>query len=1131
MRGFAIAKIYVVIKNKNKRHMKKIILFIYLILFALIVQAQKPRIKFEKLSVENGMSQSSVLSIMQDSQGFMWFATLDGLNKYDGYDFKVYWNSQTKEHTISDNMVNVLFETKDKTNPTFWIGTAANGLCKYNKLKDNFESFKHSQYKENSISNNNINDIVGNNEILWIATDKGLNKFNQNINNFTYFSPSKDKNSISSDTILCLEFDLSGNLWIGTKTGLNFLNTTTNKIKSFKHLSLISNTEINDIYTENDIVWLGTSIGLFSYSISKDKLTEHKINIYSKKGTSVKADITSVIKDKNNILCLGTRTGGLIRFNLKTYNYFTYKHEAINKHSLSTNSILSIYRDKSDILWVGTSLGGVNKWNRAAEDLDVFRHNPYDENSLSASQVRSFFVDKDQNIWVGTVEGGLNKWDKQNDKFFHYKKNPKKTNSLSHNHIRSILEDSKNRFWVATDGGGLNLFNKKNGTFKHYIADNSANSISHNRVWKILEDNKQRLWVGTFGGGLNLFNPKKESFKHFQYSEQNKNSISSDLVTSILQDSKGTLWIGTFSGLNKLNPETESFTRYTNDKNNSNSISNDRIYSIFEDTEENLWIGTKGGLNKFDRQNNQFTVYNRDNSELPNNVILGITEEGEYLWLSTNNGISRMHKETGKIKNFDMGDGLQSNEFLAGSFYKKKDGEILFGGIDGFNAFYPKNITDNPHKPPIVITGFQISNQYIETDTIISSKKQIVLDYYQNDISFDFVALDFIFPQKNKYKYMLEGDDKEWINAGFRRFAKYTNLQPGNYTFKVIGSNNDDVWNEEGTSFNLIIQPAFWQTLWFKILLIVFVVSATFIFFKLRIRTIKKRNEELEAEVKRRTLEIRQQNDEIKAQRDELAVQKDYISEQKQEITDSIHYAKKIQTAALPTNEYITDNIPEHFILFKPRDIVSGDFYWVGKKGNKIIITAVDCTGHGVPGAFMSMLGISFLNKIVNEKNITDSGEILNRLRTNIINALHPKGYEIESKDGMDMSLCVIDTENNTIDFSGAYNPLFLMQNGTITEIKADRMPVARYDIMEPFTVNKINIQKGDSIYMFSDGYPDQFGGPKNKKFMKGKLRKMFEDIYMKPMSEQHQILDNTIEEWKGDEPQIDDIIIIGIRL
>jgi len=1108
--------------------MKKIFYVLSFLFFSVSSHAQKPRIKFEKLSVENGMSQSSVLSIIQDNQGFLWFSTLDGLNKFDGYNFKIYWANSDKKNSISDNIVNVLYETRDEKKPTLWIGTAGNGLCRYNKLKDNFDIFQSSDIGKNFLSNNNINDIIGNNDILWIATDKGLNRFNQKENTFLHFFHDTTKNSLSSDTILCLDTDKNGNIWAGTNSGFCFINTKTNSVKNFNYLIEISKIEINDICIEKNKIRLGTPKGLFQYDITEDKII--KFNL-TKKTEEEQPFVTKLINDKNNIIWIGTKNDGLIRLNTKKNTFHYYIHDPLNKQSLSTNSILSLYIDKSDILWTGTSLGGVNKWNRAAESIDVFRHNPYNENSLSAPQVRCFYIDKKKDIWVGTVEGGLNKWDKKNDRFFHYKFDPNNKSSISNNHVRSMCEDSKNRFWVATDGGGLNLFDKKTGTFKHYKHNENPNSLSHNRVWKIFEDSKHRLWAGTFGGGLNLFNPESGIFKAYRHSETDTNSLSSDLVTAIFEDKEGRLWTGTFKGLNLFNPETEMFSHYLYDKHNPGSISNDRIYCIYEDSDGFLWIGTKGGLNKFDFNAQKFIKFTRENSDLPNNVILGIIEDGRFLWVSTNNGICRIDKKSYKMKSFDIGDGLQSNEFLAGSYLKKDDGEILFGGIDGFNAFYPSKIKDNPHKPPIVITGFQVSNQYLQTDTIISSKKLIVLNHTQNDISFDFVALDYIFPQKNKYKYFLKGNDKEWTEAGYRRFAKYTNLKPGEYVFKVIGSNNDDVWNEKGTSIKIIINPAFWQTLWFKISLAGFILLTIISIYKMRVRTIKMRNEELEAEVKRRTAEIRQQNEEIKTQRDEIIFQRDQIIEQKKEITDSILYAKKIQTAALPTEDYINKNIPEHFIFFKPRDIVSGDFYWVGKKGNKIIITAVDCTGHGVPGAFMSMLGISFLNKIVNEENVTDSAEILNHLRANIISALHPKGYEIESKDGMDMALCVINTENNTIDFSGAYNPLFHLQNGKITEIKADRMPVAKYDVTDDFTRKTIRFNKGDIIYMFSDGYPDQFGGPKHKKFMKGKLKRLLEEISEKPMKKQEKILAETLDNWKGSQPQIDDIVIIGVRL
>ncbi len=774
----------------------------------------------------------------------------------------------------------------------------------------------------------------------------------------------------------------------------------------------------------------------------------------------------------------------------------------------------------------------MNKWNRAADDLAVFRHNPFEENSLSASQVRSIYTDKSGIVWIGTVEGGLNKWNVKSNKFEHYKNNPGNPNSISNNHVRSILEDSKGNFWVGTDGGGLNKFDRAKNSFKSYkFKKNDLNSISHNRVWKVFEDSKNRLWIGTYGGGLNIFDSKTGTFKAIKHNAANETSLSSDLVTSILEDKKGNIWVGTFGGLNKLYSDGNKFMRYLVDPKDTNSISNNRIYCLFQDSENFLWIGTKGGLNKFDIETGIFKRFTTDNSDIPNNVILGVLEDNENIWVSTNNGISRINKKTLRIKNFDMGDGLQSNEFLAGSSFKDKNGQMFFGGIDGFNAFYPKNIFDNPHIPPIVITNFKVSNQELELDSSVSVKKVIYLKHTQNDISFEFVALDFIFPEKNKYKYKLDGYDKKWNNNLFLRNAKYTNLPPGEYTFRVQGSNNDEVWNIDGVSIKVIIKPAFWQTLAFKISSVVIILLGIYIFYLLRVRQIKQRNKELEIIVKQRTAEIRQQNEEIMTQRDEILEQKDKIDKHTQEITSSIKYAKRIQNAALPSSNLIERIIPEHFILFKPRDIVSGDFYWASKNDKYIVFSAADCTGHGVPGAFMSMLGISFLNKIVNQDNVVNSGEILNELRSHIVNALNQFGSGNETKDGMDMSLCVFDTERNIMQFSAAYNSIFYVSGNEISELKADRMPVAVYDNMDPFATGEINVKKGDIVYLFSDGYADQFSSNTGKKYMKKRFREFLLKISDKSMQEQENLLELEFETWRGEEQQVDDVVVFGVRL
>ncbi|MEA2041275.1 MAG: two-component regulator propeller domain-containing protein [Bacteroidota bacterium] len=1108
--------------------MKKIVAVIIILLGLYVTGvSQKPRIKFEKLSVEQGLSQSTIIDILRDSRGFMWFSTLDGLNKYDGYSVKVYWNSPTRKNALSDNITQVLYETPNTDNPVFWVGTAAKGLCKYNRIEDNFTTYQYSSSNKNSISNNRITAIAGDNDLLWVGTHRGLNIMNPQTEEFSLC----DLNLFTSDTITAL-LELGNDIWVGTENGLTIFNPAENTSKKLYLQDGLPGEHITDIIQDNrGKVWISAENGIAVINPKTLEIENLTPKLVNRLGINPPA-VSSVLQDIDSSFWIATQNYGLIKYIRETGEVFRYTHNPLYRNSLSINTVISLYRDNTNILWVGTSLGGVNKWNRAAEDLTVFRHNPYDENSLSASQVRSIYTDRENNVWVGTVEGGLNKWEKKNNRFKHFKHRAGDPKSLSHNHVRAICETKSGDFWVGTYGGGLNLLNRKTGNFKVYRhSKNNPKSIASDKVWDIIEDKDGKLWVTTYGGGLNLFNPEDETFMHYRYKGEDRRSLSNDLATVIFQDSRDFIWIGTFSGLNRIYPEERKFLRFMHEENNRNSLINNRIYSIHEDSEGYLWIGTKGGLNRFDVDNGKFEHLTTDNSDLPNNVILGILEEGEFIWVSTNRGIARINKSNFKIKNFNMGDGLQNNEFLAGSYCKADDGEMFFGGIDGFNAFYPKKVKDNPYKPPVVITEFKISNKSLKTDSAISEKKIIRLEHFENDISFTFVALDFIFPTENRYAFKLEPYDQEWNYVGVRRFASYTNLEPGNYTFKVKGSNNDEIWNEIGTSIDIYIRPAFWQTLWFKILSGVVILLAVFAVYSIRVRNIKRRNKELEETVKIRTFEIRQQNEEITAQNDEIQLQNDKIVKQHEEITDSIRYAERIQQAALSGMEEITGAFPEYFIFFRPRDIVSGDFFWAGKQNGKIVITAADCTGHGVPGAFMSMLGISFLNKIVNEKKITDAAEILNRLRSNIISALHQRGDKHESKDGMDMALITIDEKNKTIQFAGAFNPLVIVRNKEAVPYKAERMPVAIYDSMEPFKNTELNYRSGDHAYMFSDGFPDQFGGPRDKKFMGKRFRETLASISDLPMEKQKDKLAEVYDNWKGSGMQVDDVVVIGVKI
>jgi len=1108
--------------------------------FSLTANAQKKRIKFDHITLEDGLSESTVNCILQDTKGFMWFATLDGLNKYDGYKITEYRNNPS-DSSITDNYITTLYEDKNDKGGSLWIGTRGGGLSIYDRINDKFTNIKHNNKNNNSLSSDIVLSIFKDKSgIFWVGTTNGLNKYDKTHNQFTVFkNKPNDKTSLSSNNIKKIIGDKSGNLWIGTDNGLNFYNTKENKFTHYSTISGLSNKIINDLFFDMiGALWIATDNGLNKMDVISETFTVYQNN--PKDETSISGNkINCIYEDNTGSLWVGTEKGGLNKFDRINGRFLCYVNNPADPQSLSVNNVISIYQDRANVLWVGTALGGVNKVNKFAEFLNLFRHNPYDPQSLSSSQVRCIYQDRSGQVWIGTVDGGLNKWDRETNRFSSYKSDPSNPTSLSNPHIRTMLEDSKGNFWIGTDGGGINKFDRKSGKFVRYQHDETnSKSLSNDKIWKMFEDRKGNIWVATDGGGLNKFDTKTGTFQCFKHSADNMYSISDDHITTIFEDYTNTIWVGTFGGgLNKWDEANNVFINYKYEKNVSNSLGNNRVYSIHEDKDGILWIGTKGCLNRFDRNSETFERFT-ESSGLPNDVILGILEDDDgNLWVSSNGGIFKFNKRSKKVRSYDMRDGLQSNEFLAGSAFKTIDGEMLFGGINGFNAFYPSRLRDNPHKPEIVVTGFKIFNKDAVLDTNIAEKKILILSYKHKVISFDFVALDYTFPLKNQYSYMLEGFDNKWINLKTQRTVNFTNLPPDKYVLKIIGSNNDEIWNEVGTNLIVIIEPAWYQTLATKITALLVIIISVYAGFKYRIRRIERQKQHLEELVKIRTHEILAQKEEIEAQRDEIEAQRnsilaqrDHIAQQNQEILDSIVYARRIQTAVLPSDEYIREIVDDFFVLLKPKDIVSGDFYWISKKHDTLVLIAADCTGHGVPGAFMSMFGVSFLNKIVIEKGILHPTAILDSLRSNIIRSLKQKGLENEARDGMDIALCSIDTKTKMLHFAGANNPLFFVRKGELHVVKADKMPIGIYDHMEKFTTHEVQLEDGDCVYIFSDGYADQFGGQFGKKFKFNQFREIITQIADKPMTEQRKILDETIETWMGIHEQVDDILVMGFR-
>jgi len=879
--------------NKSK------IIFLFF-LFPAILFAQPEDIQFEHLTVEDGLSSNSVFEILQDSRGFIWLGTIDGLIRYDGYNFKIFRNNPNDPTSLGANRIYSIYEDRSGV---LWIGTDGGGLNKFDREKEQF-----SRYTNDPNDPTSLNDIVvssiyeDSSGDLWIGTETGgLNKLvrgdsEESPPTFIHYKHDPDDStSLSNYAVNSICEDNFGALWIGTyRGGLNKLIPADNEESPptfihYKHdpndPSSLSSNKVGSIYEDKSgDIWIATYGGLnklipVSNEESPPTFIHYKHDPNDPSSLSSN-EVRSIYEDDSGDIWIGTIGGGLNKLvpgdkEGSPPTFVHYKHDSKDPTSLNSNSVISVYEDNSGLIWIGTAGGGVNKFDKEKRKINHYKHNPYDPASISFNDVYPIYEDNSGNIWIGTNGGGLNKLDKEKGKFNHYKHDPDDPTTLSYNNVFSICEDNSGVLWIGTTGGGLNKLvpgdsEESPPTFIHYKHDpNNPKSLSDNKVYSIYEDSSGDLWIGTTRGLNKLVpNDNKESpptFIHFNNNSDDPSSLSHYIVRTIYEDRSGTLWIGTDGGgLNKLIPPVPdsssgdnkeslpTFIHYKHDPNDPTSLSNNTVLSIYEDKSGILWIGTwGGGLNKFDREKIHFTHY-RQIDGLPNELIIGILED-DYgnLWISTNKGISKFNPQTETFRNYDVRDGLQSNEFSANAYLKSKSGEMFFGGINGFNVFHPDSIKDNTHIPPIIITDFQLLHKPVPVGfdesrnrsilkKSITETKEIELTYEDYIFSFEFAALDFHTPEKNQYAYIMEGFEMDWnYTDANRRFVTYTNLDPGEYTFRVKGSNNDGVWNEEGVSISIIIVPPWWLTTWAYFLYALILLSIIFFTWKMQLKRMR----------------------------------------------------------------------------------------------------------------------------------------------------------------------------------------------------------------------------------------------------------------------------------------------------
>ncbi len=878
-------------------------------------------VKFDRLSFKDGLSQSSVMCILQDQRGFMWFCTEDGLDRYDGYEFKVYRHNPGNPNSISSNYITAIFEDHSGN---LWVGTNGGGLNEFDWKTETFKHFLPNLDNPNSLSNNRVLSIYEDHEhVLWVGTAGGLNRLIPETGEFTRFVPQHDDpTSLSHSSVRAIYEDHTGALWIGTLGGLERFDRASN---SFIHYQPNANdpnsmrgTYIVSIVEDlSGNLWVATDGGLNKLNREANTWTSFQ-NVPDNQPSPHESYLRSMFVDQFGILWIGTYGGGLEKFDPVTEKSAYYQNNPDDPTTLSNNYVWSIFEDRSGVLWVGT-FDGISKYDRGREGFVQFLSDPNDSNSLSDNRVLSISEDNHGHLWVGTFDSGLNRLNRQTGQWAHYRSVAGVSGSLSSNTIRSIFEDREGDLWIGTEKG-LDRYDRAHDNFIHYRPQSgTSDPLSDTVVFPIFEDRAGNLWIGTLGAGLDRIDVARKEMVHYEVGQIEGEGLSSNQILAVTQDKDGYIWIGTWGGgLNRLDPATGKFTYYRNNPNDPNSLSQNNVYAIHPDKNGILWIGTwGGGLNRFDPSTGIFTQY-RTEEGLPNDVVYSILQDVQgNLWMSTNYGLSRFDPRTETFKNYDVGDGLQSNGFNAGAFYESRDGEMFFGGGNGFNAFYPDKVTDNSYVPQVALTLLTQAGEPVHIKGAVDGVEDISLPWPGNYFEFEFAALSYIRPDKNQYAYMLEGFDKTWNYIGSRRFGRYTNLPGGNYVLHLKAANNDGIWNEQGISIRVHVIPPFWETWWFRIGIGLLVVTSVLGWYSLRLKSIEGRNRELSDQVAERTREIEQRRHVAEGLRDIMVILNserslkeglDYIVEQLARLTEAeaavIYQGNKIHLPAVSAGYY-----------------------------------------------------------------------------------------------------------------------------------------------------------------------------------------------------------------------------------
>jgi ligand-binding sensor domain-containing protein/serine phosphatase RsbU (regulator of sigma subunit) len=1051
--------------------MHKNSLFLFFILLAFGLQSQT--YNFKNYTDEDGLPQSYVYCVSQSNKGFLYLSTGDGFCKFDGNNFKTF---STKDN-LAENFINTHFT--DSRNIT-WIGHFQNGVSYL--TGNTFYKVKNSEKLETKV-NAFAEDRRKN---IWVvAQQKGLFK----IDTAFKFLPMQTPLTANINAVY---FDLDDEMLSATDEGLFLLKINQKAITTVCAVKGFEDKKIQCIIpcdTLKNAFWVAVQ-GEGVYKILKAGSCYYiYTQIVNELGSETK-NISTMYVDRLHNLWISLLGEGLRKISFK-YLDISNVLFITKQNGLSNEYIQSIFQDFEDNMWFGTSGGGLIEM-----PINKFSY------FMSQGNIKSVLVDNtDGTIYTGNDKGLFVLNEKEQNKGVFYNG----ANGFVNDQVNALMQDSIGNIWIGTSENGVFIFNPSSKTFENFSKKHALKSLSINNI---INSKSRNILIATTDG-IYYYNKKDNGITLFTTLD----GLLHNNVQQLYIDSKSRMWVSSHGAV-PYYIKNEEFVMLK-------GIPEMKFFNINSVTEDNqgiIWIATEGdGIYSYD--GSDFKKYKLDDGLLSNFGYFIMADENNAIWVGHKNGLSKKEEGQKTFQHFTKADGLLFPENNINACFKDNNKNLWFGTNTGLVHYDCKTNKINTHEPRTNILGISLNNHFY------TAAENISVPYQHYSARIDFIGISLVDPTKVTYKYRMLGLDTIWRYTS-NRYVEFPRVSEGSYTFQLLACNNDGIWNTASAEIKFEIDLPVWKKSWFYMISFLFLIVLVYFIISWRTKKLVQDRILLEKMVDEKTRLLKEEKELV----EHVKVQ---LEEKNKDVTDSINYAKRIQEAILPAKETIFSVFPQAFILYRPKDIVSGDFYWFTETEDYYLIAAIDCTGHGVPGAFMSLIASTLINEIVSDKKIVVPSQILQELNNNIIKVLKQNDSENSSRDGMDMSICRIDKNKSKLVFAGAARPLYFMRNNVLTETKGQGYPIGgHYGLMNlTYSDTEIDLQKDDVFYIFSDGYADQFRDGDKKKFTTKRLKTLLTEIAGDDMKNQRDKLNKNFEEWRGTGEQVDDILILGIKI